>query len=265
VNPYKNINLTDPRQDIHRERVLRPALNRFRVAGELLPTPQKGASVLEIGGGAAEFSQRMRAVGYGVTFVDLSEGNVARAVELGFPAQRLDLNLGLPCFGDESFDGAVMLEIIEHVVAAEQLLLEVKRVLKPGGFLILSTPNFGYFLNRLRILCGGLSEDEGYHYRFFTPRVLRQRLRVAGLTIEHAAHTTPALGYNFLLRHYGRRQRRHWHVPNFLAPMLAHTLIIRLARGKMQGNKIENTVLHVLWSGAIGGKERAVFHWCVPR
>ena len=53
-----------------------------------------------------------------VTFVDLSEHNVAKAQALGLRAYKLDLNLGLPVFREAEFDGVVMLEIIEHVVAA---------------------------------------------------------------------------------------------------------------------------------------------------
>ena len=227
------INLNDPRQDVHRERVVRPTLNRFRVAELLIPASARGTAVLEIGGGAAEFSQRLRELGHDVTFVDLSDSNVARARELGFTAHQLDLNLGLPPLMSGIFDGVVMLEIIEHVVASERLLQEVYRVLKPGGFLILSTPNFAIWSNRLRIRFGRLSNDEGYHYRFFTPSVLRSRLKAAGLEVERSAHTTPALGYNFLTRHLGKKQRKHVHVPTWLAALFAHTLFVR-ARKPLQ-------------------------------
>jgi SAM-dependent methyltransferase len=49
--------------------------------------------------------------------------------------------LALP-FADAEFDGAVMFEVIEHVPkdAEAQALREVRRVLKPGSWLLLSTP-----------------------------------------------------------------------------------------------------------------------------
>ena len=45
-------------------------------------------------------------------------------------------------FADETFDGAVMFEVIEHVPRRRELaaLKEVRRVLKSGGWLVLSTP-----------------------------------------------------------------------------------------------------------------------------
>src|SRR5262249_17456118 len=131
-----------------------------------------------------------------------------------------------------TFDGVVMLEIIEHVVAAENLLREVARVVKPDGFVILSTPNFAYWLNRLRIVLGGLSNDEGYHYRFFTPSVLRTRLEHAGLTIDRTANTMPAVGYNFFANRLLGKPRRHIHVNDVMSPLFAHTLIVKCVKKK---------------------------------
>jgi SAM-dependent methyltransferase len=53
-------------------------------------------------------------------------------------AQYLDLS-------DDSFDLVVSFETIEHTVNPKQFLSEVKRVLKPGGILIISTPNRHHF------------------------------------------------------------------------------------------------------------------------
>jgi 2-polyprenyl-3-methyl-5-hydroxy-6-metoxy-1,4-benzoquinol methylase len=167
---YRAVNLTDPRQDVHLQRRHNPNLYRYLAAEKLLPA-QRGLSVLELGGGIDEFSRRIHNKGFDITFVDLSESNLQKARDFGLKAYRIDLNTGLGMFPDASFDGVVMLEIIEHVLAAEYLMAECTRVSKPEGFLILSTPNFAFFLNRVRILFGKLSHDEGYHYRFFYRRL----------------------------------------------------------------------------------------------
>ena len=220
------VNLADARQDVHRERHPQPGLYRYTVAERLLPHVA-GSRIAELGGGTGELSRRMRELGARVTFVDLSASNVAKAGRDGFEAHQLDLNRGLPEFGDESFDGVVMLEIIEHLVAVEHVLSEVNRVLRRGGFLILSTPNFAFLYNRLRILAGRLSVDEGYHYRFFTPSTLDQRLADAGFAIDKRAHTMPALGVNFVRNRVLGRPRKHIHVPQLASSLLAHTLIVR--------------------------------------
>src|SRR5215470_13777602 len=121
---YVNVNLEDPRQDVHRTREENIGLNRYCVAERLLPPNSGGLKVLEVGGGAAEFSRRLQSLGFLVTFVDLSPSNVKRARSFGLEAHQLDLNSGLPIFRPETFDGIVMLEIIEHVVTAEHLLKE---------------------------------------------------------------------------------------------------------------------------------------------
>jgi 2-polyprenyl-3-methyl-5-hydroxy-6-metoxy-1,4-benzoquinol methylase len=225
--PSPLVNTADPRQDVQRERTLGPDQHRYRVAESLLPAECEGLSVLELGGGTAEMSRRMVERELRVTFVDLNEHNIRKAQALGIESLQLDLNRGLSRFRNEQFDGVLMLEIIEHVVAAENLLSEVSRVLKRSGFLILSTPNFAFFLNRLRILRGQLSADEGYHYRFFTVETLVQRLRHVGFEVEQQAHTAPAFGANFVWSRLMGRPRLHVHVPAAAAPLFAQTLIVR--------------------------------------
>jgi GT2 family glycosyltransferase/SAM-dependent methyltransferase len=44
-------------------------------------------------------------------------------------------------FADESFDGVTMFDLLEHVLDDRQAVREAFRVLRPGGFLLLSTPN----------------------------------------------------------------------------------------------------------------------------
>lgn len=61
---------------------------------------------------------------------------------------------GLP---GESFDLVVSVEVIEHVEEDEKFVSEVNRVLKPGGSLILTTPNGDFVENR--------NPDHKRHYK----------------------------------------------------------------------------------------------------
>lgn len=56
---------------------------------------------------------------------------IPNASFLAFSGSRLDL-------ADESFDGALVNEVLEHVADEQESLREIRRVLKPGGYLILS-------------------------------------------------------------------------------------------------------------------------------
>ncbi len=191
LNPF--VNLAHHQQDVYGVRQALPELNRYRLAESLLPQNGQRMHVLEIGGGMAEFSQRLAEMGYKVTFTDLNPNSVDHAKRLGFESYHIDFNLGLPGLDESKFDVAIMLEVIEHVVNAEYLLTEARRVLKPGGVLVLSTPNFAWWSNRLRILCGQLSHDEGYHYRFFTRRSLEQKLWTARFSPEMWKFSSPLL------------------------------------------------------------------------
>lgn len=55
---------------------------------------------------------------------------------------------------DNEFDVIVAADIIEHLVDTDGFLRELGRVLGPGGFLIVTTPNLAGWRSRLRMLLG---------------------------------------------------------------------------------------------------------------
>lgn len=57
-------------------------------------------------------------------------------------------------YPDNYFDIVIASHIIEHVVNPDQLILEVKRVLKKGGLFIVATPNLAAWFNRILLLLG---------------------------------------------------------------------------------------------------------------
>jgi SAM-dependent methyltransferase len=60
---------------------------------------------------------------------------------------------GLPLAGD-SVDVVIMSELIEHLVDTDAVLAETRRVLVPGGRLLLSTPNLAAWYNRVLLAVG---------------------------------------------------------------------------------------------------------------
>ena len=110
---------------------------------------------------AASRCRRLLDLGAGDGFVTALLGSAAGAalavaVDVGAPSplagrerpvSRVTARLPGPLpFPDASFDVAVTLETIEHVLDPDGLLQEIRRVLVPGGTLVLSTPRLDSFL-----------------------------------------------------------------------------------------------------------------------
>ncbi len=65
---------------------------------------------------------------------------------------------GLP-FPDATFDGVLMNEVLEHVISEQQSLREVFRVLRPGGYLALLSPNRWFPFEQHGLLVGTAKID----------------------------------------------------------------------------------------------------------
>jgi 2-polyprenyl-3-methyl-5-hydroxy-6-metoxy-1,4-benzoquinol methylase len=90
---------------------------------------------------------------YSVVGADLSESALSAYVEAtGRSGVQLDAQR-LP-FADGSFDVVVSDDVVEHLVDTDSYAHEIRRVLVPGGWLFLSTPNLAAWFNRLALLAG---------------------------------------------------------------------------------------------------------------
>lgn len=190
----------------------------------LIEPPADGRNrMIDLGCGAGELSVFARDLGYDVTAVDVSEANVQSVQAMGFAAQVADLNRPLP-FEDNSFDFATLVEVIEHVVNAELLLSEIARVLRPGGKLLVSTPNHAHYANRFRALIGKPPKGEGYHFRFFTRKRLESKLTGAGFRIVRRNSFNMDHLINQALKRLLRKPFQH-RVPQLLESLCAHTFV----------------------------------------
>jgi SAM-dependent methyltransferase len=88
-----------------------------------------------------------------VVGVDWAAGPLKRAAERGLTLVRGSLDTGLP-FASGSVDVVILSEVVEHLVDTDGGLAELYRVLRPGGHLVLSTPNLAAWFNRGLLLTG---------------------------------------------------------------------------------------------------------------
>jgi SAM-dependent methyltransferase len=113
-----------------------------------------GARVLEVGVNPGQFTQLLVGAGYRVSGVDLNPApRQALWERLGVEVRQAHLEHDPLPFPDESFDWLVFSEVIEHLVYSPlPVLREFRRVLAPGGQLLITTPNELYAKSRLRAI-----------------------------------------------------------------------------------------------------------------
>ena len=86
--------------------------------------------------------------------VDISESSVKEAIKLGLEAFSLDVSSQTLPFADSTFEMIYCSEVLEHLFNPDFAIEEFKRVLKPRGKILLSTPNLAAWYNRLLLLAG---------------------------------------------------------------------------------------------------------------
>jgi 2-polyprenyl-3-methyl-5-hydroxy-6-metoxy-1,4-benzoquinol methylase len=153
--------------------------------------------ILDLGCSGGLLAERARAAGHHVTGVDAMEvPGVRERTDRFFVA---DLDAGIPAQAGSRYDVVIAGDIIEHLRQPTAMLKEIRRVLRPGGQLLLSVPNFGHWYPRLRVATGLFGYDrrgilDDTHLRFFTRSTLRRNARSAGFDILEERATGLPLG-----------------------------------------------------------------------
>jgi SAM-dependent methyltransferase len=125
--------------------------------------------VLEVGCLDGRYLERLRERGWSTAGIDImpqpARDIVQHDASRPFPFER-------------EFELVVAAEVIEHVVDTEAFLEHCAAVLKPGGTLILTTPNLLFGVNRLRMLLGKTPKFAyaDYHVRMFVWEDLREKI-----------------------------------------------------------------------------------------
>lgn len=98
--------------------------------------PQKGR-LLDIGAGTGDFLAAAKTGGWNVSGIEPS----AKAREIA-SAKGVVFSASTGDFPDGSFDAITMWHVLEHVPDPDKQLAELKRLLKPGGVILVAVPNF---------------------------------------------------------------------------------------------------------------------------
>ena len=135
-----------------------------------------GRRLLDVGAGTGWFVQVAQERGWQSEGIDFAEGSVAYCQRFGRNVRRADLyDL------DEPYDVCTLFELIEHVPHPTAFLTQAARLVRPGGLLYLTTPNFSALDRRIVGAEWGAIHNE--HLSYFTPARLRRAIDASGLEI----------------------------------------------------------------------------------
>lgn len=207
-----------------------------------------GESILDIGCGNARDILPMLECGASIVGVDLSEGMLQQArrdlAAAGYHDVRLELGDATQLtFPDGTFDKVVCSETIEHIPEAEKAIGEMYRVLKPGGSLVISTPNrhSWYGFDRYVVSSGLLRRKWNHPYdNWGTMGELCQRLEKQGFQIARRGSVCYLPG--FVLPYFVPSRtlqqlmvwlvRRGEPVVSRIAPSCGYTLVVTAVKAR---------------------------------
>jgi 2-polyprenyl-3-methyl-5-hydroxy-6-metoxy-1,4-benzoquinol methylase len=171
--------------------------SRVRKLLALLADERPGR-LLDVGCAGGELGALLAARGWSVHGAEAEPALVQAAQARGVDARAVDLEGAALPWPAAAFDAVVAAEVIEHVVDTDRLLAEMGRVLRPGGALVITTPNLASLENRLRLLLGrypmwmDVGVEGAGHLRYYTPRMLRRQLGRHGFRVErHVGNWVP--------------------------------------------------------------------------
>jgi SAM-dependent methyltransferase len=163
--------------------------------------PQRGR-ILEVGSFLGIFLDRIRAEGWDVVGLEPDHA-VAEYARKTYGLPIVEGVLPNPNLGSGQFDAVMMLHVIEHMPDPAGSLRELRRLLKPGGVLVVETPRFDSLIFKLvgrreRSLnnCSG-------HIYFFTVGTLTRLGEQCGLKAEKVELVGRTLTVDRLLGNLG--------------------------------------------------------------
>ncbi len=156
-----------------------PPLTRTRYE-HLLGTLERyrsGGRLLDVGCGGGFLVETAQALGWEAEGTEVSRAAVDFGVSRGLRLHHGTLDDVE--FAAGAFDVVLMMEVIEHVPDPVALLRQIHGLLRPGGVLHLTTPNWGSLSRRL--IGSAWFPVTSDHLSYFAPGTMRRALREAGL------------------------------------------------------------------------------------
>lgn len=163
-----------------------------------------GATILDVAAAQGNFSLWLAERGFRVTWNDLRT-DLADYTRLKYEFGEIEYLPGniFELTVDEQFDCVLIMEVIEHVAHPDEFLCKIFSMVKPGGYVVMTTPNGRYIMNTLprfsdckdtksfEAVQFGPSSDG--HIFLLWPDEVISLAEQAGFVVEHASQITSPL------------------------------------------------------------------------
>lgn len=122
-----------------------------------------GARILDVGAVPPILCGALKGLGYDVTGIDIAPDRFERVFrELGIPAKTCDIETDVVPLDDGWADAVILHEVFEHLrIDLVSTCRELARVVKPGGRLLLSTPNLTSLPGMTNLIFRGRAQSCG--------------------------------------------------------------------------------------------------------
>jgi SAM-dependent methyltransferase len=160
----------------------------------------QGSVVADFGSSPLLLTAALAALDFRVVGVDLDPSRFDRASRaMGLDVVRCDIERERLPFEDNSFDGVVFNEIFEHLrIDPIATFAEIRRVLRPRGRLLLSTPNGASFSNLRNLLIFDRGLDNGVYESFDALRTVGHMGHVREYTLSDVVEFLSSAGFECL-------------------------------------------------------------------
>lgn len=171
----------------------------LRLLDREFPPGARPIDVLDFGCGTGAFLEHLerfgtvRAVESDASAVAFCHARGRSEVQLVAPGARLP-------YPDHAFDLVTTLDVIEHIDDDVAALRELRRVLRPGGRLLVAVPAYMFLWGR--------QDEVSHHRRRYTAATLRQALGAAGIEIDRTSYFNTVMFPPIAAVRLGRRLLR---------------------------------------------------------
>jgi SAM-dependent methyltransferase len=160
-----------------------------------------GLRLLDVGCGAGNMIHHLSHYGR-VKGLEIDPRPVKKAHERGYDVEQFDATQPMP-FEANTFDVVTALDVIEHNQDDLAILADSYRILKPGGYMMITVPAFMWLWSH--------NDELNAHVRRYTAAELRAKLSQAGFTIKRITYNNffifPLAAALLLLRRFTKAKK----------------------------------------------------------